>query len=387
MITRTEIEQLTGYTNPSAPVVSFYMNIDKGRPDEASWHTRLKNLLARLEERRAEWTDADWASVAADEERIRAYVRDQRVTGARGVAVFASSAGDLWQSYAFPNRVGNDIRLGHSAHVRPLFRMLDRYQPQCVALVSKDQARIFLLVGDTGQTIEERGDILSAVPGRHDQGGPSQARLQRHHDDAVRHHLKKAADMVFTIYRQTPFERLLIGATDTVAAEFQDALHPYLRERLLGTVNIPMSVSPKAVQDRVRPILRAMDAQSQQDMVERLATEVAERDLGAAGLTHTLEALRRGQVQTLVVTEDYSASGGRCETCGAVVTTGETVCPVCGGMVVAVEDVVSVAVEQALDQGGRVLTVTAPGAAARLEPLGRIGALLRFAVPRQAAPT
>ncbi len=385
MITRTEIEQLASYANPSAPVVSFYMNIDKGRPDEASWNVRLKNLLTRLGEKRVEWTDADWASVAADVERIRAYVRDQRVAGARGVAVFASSAGELWQSYAFPNRVGNDIRLGHSAYVRPLFRMLDRYQPQCVALVSKDQARIFLLVGDTGHTIEERGDILSDVPGRHDQGGPSQARLQRHHDDAVRHHLKKTADMVFTIYRQTRFERLLIGATDSLAAEFQDALHPYLRERLLGTVNIPMSASPKTVQDRVRPILRAMDAQSQQDVVERLAAEVAERDLGAAGLAHTLDALRQGQVQTLLVTEDYSAPGGRCDTCGAVFATSETVCPVCGGMVLAVEDVVSVAVEQALEQDARVLTITAPGAAARLEPLGRIGALLRFAVPREAA--
>lgn len=387
MITRTEIEQLTSYANPAAPVVSFYMNIDKGRPDEASWNTRLKNLLARLEEKRADWTDTDWASVSADVERIRAYVRDQRVSGARGVAVFASSAGELWQTYAFPNRVGNDIRVGHAAHVRPLFRMLDRYQPQCVTLVSKDQARVFLLVGDTGQTIEERGDLLSDVPGRHDQGGPSQARLQRHHDDAVRHHLKKAADLVFTIFRQTPFERLLIGATDPIAAEFQEALHPYLRERLLGTMNIPLSVSPKTVQDRARPILRAMDAQRQQDMVERLANEVGERDLGVAGLEATLNALRHGQVQTLVVTEDYGAPGWRCDDCGTVFVTSHAACPECGGRLAEVEDVVSLMVEQAVEQDARVLMVSAPGAVAQLEPLGRVGALLRFAVPREAATT
>lgn len=387
MITRTEIEQLASYENPATPVISFYLNIDKGRPDEASWNIRLKNLLSKLEERRSEWSEAEWASVTADMERIRAYVRDQRVAGARGVAIFASSAGDFWQTYAFPNRVGNEVRLTHSTYVRPLFRTLDRFQPQCVALVSKDQGRIFLLFGDTEQTIEERADLVSDVPGRHDQGGRAQARLQRHHDDAVRQHLKKTAELVFKVFRETPFERLLIAGTDPVAAEFQDALHPYVRERILGTFNIPMSASPKIVQDRARPILRAMDAQRQQDMVDLLAAEVAERDLGAVGLAPSLDALRQGQVQTLLVIEDYDAPGQRCTACGALLTQGHAACPLCGGALMEVEDLVSSMVEQAMEQGARVLTVTAPGAVARLESLGHVGAILRFAVAPETTTT
>jgi peptide subunit release factor 1 (eRF1) len=380
MITRTEIEQLTRYEDVEAPIISFYMDIDKGRPDEAKWSIRLKNLLNEVENRRSEWPDAQWSSISEDMERIRLFVRDQRVAGARGIAVFASSAGDIWHTYAFPNRVGNDIRVGHSAHVRPLFRMLDRYQPQCVALVSQDQARIFLLHGDHGETIELRDEVASDVPRAHDQGGWAQARLQRHHADAVRHHLQVAADLVFNLFQEVQFERLLIGGTDTVASEFESRLHAYVRDRLVGTFNVPTSASPKTVQDRVRPILRALDGQRQYDVVTRLEAEVAQRDMGVAGLNDTLDALRQGQVMTLVIEEGYRAPGQRCEDCSSLVVDAGEQCPHCGGKLVEVEDIVSAMVEQALEQNAEVRIVGTPAAMSRLEKLGHVGALLRFAI-------
>ncbi len=381
MITRTEIEQLAGYQDSAAPLVSFYMDIDKGRPDENKWSIRLKNLLAGLEAGRGNWSDAEWESVTGDMERIRAFVRDQRVAGGRGVAVFASSAANVWQTYTFPNRVGNYARVDHSAYVRPLVRMLDRYKPQCVVLVSQDQGRVFFLQGDTGETIEERGDLVSDVPRRHDQGGWSQANLQRRRSDAVHQHLKETADMVFTIFQQTPFEHLLVGGTEPVVNEFQPCLHPYLRDRLVATFTAPISASPKTVQERTRPILRALDTQQQIGLVERVEAEVGQRDMGVAGLADTLAALRQGQVLSLILAEDLVAPGQRCVDCGALTTdTEERECADCGGGLVAVADVVSDLVEQALEQDAEVRVIAAPAAMPRLQALGNVGALLRFAV-------
>ncbi len=381
MISRTEIEQLAGYQDSAAPLVSFYMDIDKGRPDENKWSIRLKNLLGGLEADRSGWSDAEWESVASDMERIRAFVRDQRVAGGRGVAVFASSAANIWQTYTFPNRVGNYARVDHSAYVRPLVRMLDRYKPQCVVLVSQDQGRVFFLQGDTGETIEERGDLVSDVPRRHDQGGWSQANLQRRRSDAVHQHLKETADMVFTIFQQTPFEHLLVGGTEPVVNEFQTCLHPYLRARLVATFSAPISASPKTVQERTRPILRALDTQQQVGLVERVEAEVGQRDMGVAGLADTLAALRQGQVLTLILAEDFVAPGRRCVDCGALaVSVDGSECADCGGRLTAVADIVSDMVEQALEQDSEVRVIAAPAAMPRLQTLGNVGALLRFAV-------
>lgn len=380
MITRTEIEQLAAYQHAEAPVISFFMDIDKGRPDEAKWSIRLKNLLNRLEEGRGDWTDAQYASIQADMERIRQFVRDQRVAGARGIAIFASSAGELWHTYAFPNRVGNNVRVNHTTYVRPLLRMLDRYRPQCVVLVSQDQGRLFMLTGDTGETIEERGSLVSDVPRRHDQGGWSQANLQRRHDDAVRQHLKKTADMVFTVFQQMPFERLLIGGTDTIVSEFQSLLHPYLRERLVGSFAIPISATPKTVQDRARPILRALDSQRQYDLVKQLEDQVNGGEMGAAGLDGTLEALRRSQVATLLMAENFSAPGQRCTQCDSLFSRASGQCPACGGRLVPLDDIAEEMVDQALGQDAQVVVVTSPAALTRLEPQGHVGALLRFAI-------
>ncbi|MFN8472410.1 MAG: Vms1/Ankzf1 family peptidyl-tRNA hydrolase [Anaerolineae bacterium] len=381
MITRTEIEQLAAYQHSVAPLVSFYMDLDKGRPDETKWSIRLKNLLGDLESSRGQWSDAEWESVASDAERIRAFVRDQRVAGGRGVAVFASSAANFWQTYTFPNRVGNYARVNHSAYVRPLVRMLDRYKPQCVVLVSQDQGRVFFLQGDTGETIEERGDLVSDVPRRHDQGGWSQANLQRRRNDAVHQHLKETADMAFTIFQQTPFEHLLVGGTDHVVNEFQTCLHPYLRDRLVATFSVPISASPKTVQERTRPILRALDTQQQLGLVERVEAEVGQRDMGVAGLADTLAALRQGQVLTLILGEDFAAPGQRCLDCGALTADVDgTTCADCGGHLVGVGDIVSDLVEQALEQDAEVRVIAAPAAMPRLQALGHVGALLRFAV-------
>ncbi|MFN8498920.1 MAG: Vms1/Ankzf1 family peptidyl-tRNA hydrolase [Anaerolineae bacterium] len=381
MITRTEIEQLAAYQHSAAPLVSFYMDLDKGRLDGMQWSTRLKNLLADLEAGRSAWPDAAWESVTADAERIRAFVRDQRVVGGRGVAIFASSAANFWQTYAFPNRVGNYARVNHSAYVRPLVRMLDRYKPQCVVLVSGDQGRVFFLQGDTGETIEERGDLLSDVPRRHGQGGWSQANLQRRRSDLVHQHLKETADMTFTIFQQTPFEHLLVGGTEPVVNEFQSCLHPYLRDRLVATFSAPISASPKTVQERTRPILRALDTQQQIGLVERVEAEVRQRDMGVAGLVDTLVALRQGQVLTLILNEDFAAPGQRCLDCGAITTDVEAAaCEECGGRLAPVADIVSDVVEQALEQDAEVRVIAAPAAMPRLQALGSVGALLRFAV-------
>ncbi len=376
MITRREIEDLSSFHSRDHLIVSLYLNLDKGAPSEGTHPIHLKNLLAQIEDQSDNWSRAQADSVARDLERIRTLVRDQRVIGGRGLAVFACSSIGLWQTYTFARPLGNFIHIGYDTYVRPLFRVLQRYQPHCTVLVGKGRARIFLFSLDT---IEERSDIFGAVPGRHDQGGWAQARLQRHHDDRVMHHLKNTADVLLSLYRNEEFGKLIVGGTDELVSQFQEHLHPYLKDRLVATLPLGMTASPTAVRERSLEIIREITAAEYREILDQTISESGAQNLGVLGLAGTLRALQRGQVQTLLLNEDFEAAGQRCLHCGHLTIRDDEVCSYCGGELEPVDDLVGEIIDIAYSQDCEVKFMRGDNAA-RLAEYGHIGALLRYAV-------
>ncbi len=374
MLTRIELEQLSKYHNPDYPVTSFYLNIDKGRPDEAKVEVRLKNVLAQIEEQRDRWTKAQMESVERDVERIRAFVRDQRVRGGQGVVAFACSADNFWQAYAFPRRVGNHVHLDHQPYVKPLFSILTYYEPVCTVLVGKRKARVFVTRGDQ---IEEPSDVLTEIPKRHDQGGWAQARLQRRHNEAVTHHLKTTADRIFDLYQRIKFDKLLVAGTEELVSQFEEYLHPYLRERLVGTFPLGMTAGTKMVHEHTRRVVDELVQKEALELVERVESESGAQGLGVVALPGTLRAVQQGQVHILLVTEGFAESGKRCRQCGHLTVREQEMCSYCGGELAPVMDIVQAVADQAFDQGCEVRFLDGQ-AGERLAKLGGIGALLRF---------
>lgn len=375
MLTRQEIEELGRYRSEEYPVISLYLNIDTRSPEQDRSLIRLKNLFQQLEDVRDELTTDELESVTRDQERIRAFVREQAMRGGRGVAVFASSGAGLWETYTFPNRIGQHIEVGDAPFVKPLFRMLERYKPICTVLIGKGRSRIFLLRADQ---IAEQTDVFSPVPGRHDQGGWAQARLQRHHDERVIQHLKITADQLFRLYQDGVFRRLLIGGTDELVTQFQEYLHPYLRDRVVATFPMEMMANIKKIQEQSLSALDESEQAAQQVLLERLESESAAQKLGAAGLPAAIRALERGQIMTLLVNDGYAEPGYRCVSCGHIILREEDQCPYCSGELEYFDDVVAHIIDQVYEQDSDVVFVAGDSNAHRLAKLGNIGALLRY---------
>jgi peptide chain release factor subunit 1 len=375
MLTRQEVEELGHYRSEKYPVISLYLNIDIGTPDQDRSLIRLKNLFNQVEDAKNKLTTEEAESLSRDQERIRAFVRDQGMQGSRGVAVFASSGADLWKTYTFPNRVGRHIEIGESPYVKPLFRMLERYKPICTVLIGKGKSRIFLLYANE---IEELTDVFSPVPGRHDQGGWAQARLQRHHDERVIQHLKSTADQLFKLHQEGIFRRLLIGGTEELVTQFQEYLHPYLRDRVVDTFPMEMLANVKKIQQQSIQSLEASEREVQAALIERLESELGAQNLGAAGLQATIRALERGQIMTLLVNNGFAEPGYRCTSCGHLILHEEDQCPYCSGELEYFDDVVAYMIDQVYDQDSDVVFVAGDSNQKRLEELGNIGALLRY---------
>ncbi|MGH2405368.1 MAG: hypothetical protein ACRDGN_13055, partial [bacterium] len=94
-------------------------------------------------------------------------------------------------------------------------------------------------------------------------------------------------------------------------------------------------------------------------------------------------ALLRGQAMTVVAPRDLEGDVWRCTQCAHVSATARDACPVCGG------DVEQIAFVQLLPllarRGGATIEIVGKGAAERLQPLGGVGAILRYVTAPAAA--
>jgi peptide subunit release factor 1 (eRF1) len=110
--------------------------------------------------------------------------------------------------------------------------------------------------------------------------------------------------------------------------------------------------------------------------LEALSAAVATNGRAATGIEAITEALTERRVQTLLLSPDFQASGGRCPTCGLLSTAREGSCPADGTELLPVPDLREAAVHAALLQDAEVLVVEEPTAELRR---GRgIAGLLRF---------
>jgi peptide chain release factor subunit 1 len=372
---RELLRKLAGWETDGLPVTSLYLDVDGRRwPRRGDYVRRAEDLLHRAcDESRPRDRD-EHRSVCGDVERMRSFVQDEfeRTGPVRGLAMFSCSRAGLWEQASLTQAVRDRVVVSARPHLLPLEALLEMAETFSVALVDRERARIF--VASLGE-IDEVSHLLDDVPGKHDQGGWAQARLQRHIEDHVQRHLKHTAGTLLRLYQRRRFGHLVLAGPEETVSELERELHDYVRRTVLGRVSLAMAAPADEVLAAVVDLERELEATREREAVDRLTSEMTGGTGRAmAGLDDTLIALEAGRVEVLVVSPGLDASGVRCSRCGHLASGGDR-CAVCGGPVTQVPDLVEEAIELALRQRCRVETVADE---ASLQGLGGIGALLRF---------
>ena len=381
-ITRQAVERLASYHSPDWPIVSLYLRVDREHITDDHYSIRLKNLLKQvLDNPGIELSRAQLEAVEADLDRIRVFFRDHGDEFGQGVALFASSAANLWEVYEAPREVGNHVEVDFRPVIAPLVRVLELCEPFCVCLVSRDRARIFM--GHMSEFGERAVRLDQEVPGQHEQGGWSQARYQRHIEEHVHQHFKRLAADLFALFEQEPFRFLVLGGPHEVVSDFLDYLHPYLRERYIGTFYVLMEASAKQVREEAAKIVREWLRQEKQRYLDLLRNEALSNDMGVTGLEKVVEALQMGNVLSLIVDDRLEAPGSSCLHCGAVQPPAAEQpdrCLYCGGPVRRHANIVPKVYANAYRQKANLVFLTERELQEQLAELGGIGAILRFRV-------
>ena len=291
---------------------------------------------------------------------------------APGLAIFRSGLADLLETIPLPRPVPSRVVIGDSPFVEPLVELSDP-ATWCVLLVNRRTARVFR---GSRERLREAGEVRDEVHGQHDQGGWSQARYERSVEKDVADHLKHTAEVLRRALARAPFDHLLIGGPHELMGDVEATLHPELRQRLVGRIDVDVENSGEDdVTRAARPAIEEAGRDSEREAVERIVAGVGAKGRAAAGLGEVLDALNQRRVEILAYEEGFTEPGVVCPRCGWMGPAGPARCPVDGSALEERDDMTEPAVESALAQSARVLVVHHHP---DLGPLGRIGAALRF---------
>ncbi len=377
-ITWEQLRELAAFRAEHGCAVSLYVGLDPSvvpTAGDLGSHTRslLSSAERQLEERRGTLSHDERQALARDLERIETWFGSEfSREGVRGVAVFAAELGYLFQPLPLPWSVDDEARIARQLYLAPLVRVVGRGDGALIAYVGRERGDVYRVRG--GQ-LAPLADESAEVPGRHDQGGWSQARYERHIETIVDRHLREVADALDRSVRRLRDVRVVLAGPEETRAGFEDLLSPRVRAALVGWVAAEAHVDAPRLLEAARPLLDGWRAGREEELLARWREEAARNGRAAAGWEETLQAASDGRVELLLVQEGADRPAYVCPACGRAQAIGGS-CPLDGTTLQPADAGLDLAVHQTLTHGG---TVEVIGEEHRdLEPVGGLGALLRF---------
>jgi peptide chain release factor subunit 1 len=183
--------------------------------------------------------------------------------------------------------------------------------------------------------------------------------------------------VLFEYFKREPFERLVLGGPHEVLSDFEDTLHPYLKERVGGRIDVDVETAgADDVLGAAGPLLEELEEAREREALDRLGDGSGPPARAATGLEAVLESLNERRVEILLLVDGFSAPGTACPSCGWLGPEALDRCPVDDTPLERRDDVAEPAVELALRQSAEVLPLRRHDG--ELRERGGIAAVLRF---------
>jgi len=295
---------------------------------------------------------------------------------AQGLVVYADGGSGFFQSVELPLRLSNRLLIEPSPYIRPLVHALCVLAPFVVVRVSRDDSTIYLVdqwrlsreEDLTGPYLKSGDRATGDVPVKEYYAAARQESL-------VDQHFKEVAGALEKLLTETGVRHLVLCGQHDIVSNYRKFLGPLGSGCAWGEIAWDAVASVNQLLAAARGEIQAVRAREMEALVARISEGLGPQGRGVSGFEDTMEALRRGQVQTLVVDRNARPSGWRCLQCDFVSITDVVVCPVCDGQMVPLDDVLGEAVRVAILQN---TFVEVAEEVPTLEGMGRIAGILRF---------
>lgn len=371
MFTEKDLSELVAFRSDDSPVLSLYLNVDPTQVTSEQYKLKLRSMLKGVA------SEAEAADLNAAE-RFFDFEYDWQ---GKGVALFSCQGADFWRSFTLAVPVADQAYVYHRPYIKPLTDVLDAYGRYGVILVDQTGARMFLF--NLGELVEATGLVGEEVR-RTKHGGASgiagmrggmTARTARREEATVQRNLKEVAEATGSFCSASGCTRLVVGGTDATVNQFRDMLPRHLQDTVIGTFSVDLGASVVDVQAKSMEVIEQVAEQREIGLVGEMVAGWKRGSGATAGLSDTLVALQEHRPWILLISAGYEASGYRCQNCRYLMLGAREDCPLCGGQVEPVEDLVDAMTHRALEQGVEVEIVRGNRT---LDEAGSIGALLRY---------
>jgi peptide chain release factor subunit 1 len=371
------LRELAEFQAEKGCAISLYVDLDPSTaPTAGDADARVSSLLTEGE-RQAEansrgLTHEQRVALKKDFARIRDFFEnDFDRDGAHGLAVFTAALDNVWRPRALIESVPDGVRVGREFHLAPLVPLVGRGEGALVAVVGRERGGLYRLRSGRLDEVADRSD---EVPGKHDQGGWSQARFQRHIEKLVGEHLREVAEELDRRVRKMRSPKLIIVSSEETRAELEELLAKETKSAVIGWTSAEAHAGPSELLELTSPFLDQARVREEAGVVERWREEAGRGGRAASGWNETLEAASDARIAVLLYEENAQHEAWQCPACGRLSASAGQ-CPLDGTETEHRDDGLDPAVHQTIANGGTIWLLSERR---DLEPVGGIGALLRF---------
>ena len=294
--------------------------------------------------------------------RIMAYLRKNDTVN---IAIFASDMHDFFEVVSLPATLKNTLIVDTSPYIRPLAEFADEWQAYTLVLLNSNHAKIFIL--SCGEIAEEE-DLSADIMNKHKKGGMSQARFQRLRKGSIHAFLDEVVEELAKI---AGGDIILAGPGET-KKEFYEMLPAELQERVIAVIDIDMNNEHELFRES-HEIMVEKSEEIHTKLLDLIKKEILKDGLAVHGIKDTMDAVRNGQAEALLVEKGYRLRGWKCEHCQLVDSGISASCPACGNRTAEV-DVVEELIEFAENTDSLVEFTSNE----EIKKIGHLAALLRY---------
>jgi peptide chain release factor subunit 1 len=372
-----QLEQLNDFRAGRHRVVTCYLKLEPRDRTRGKYLIKLKNRIKQVIEslESSGATRAVREAVGEDLDRLVDHLqRPGNLPPSRGLAVFLCGPLDLFEVIPLPKVYRSRIVVDRHPLIRELAAVEDEFGRVLTVVADRTVARLFEV---TAYEVQELGTFEGGTARTKRFSGQNGRWGEHNFNNRIRQekarHYEAVARALFQLKQQRPLRGVVLAAPGKEAAAIEPFLHPYVAERVIGTVKLnPQSATPADVRESTLVVREAHERESERLRVEEMK-DAEGNGWAVNGLPGTLRRLARGQIRTLLVNAETYLPGYRCADSGRLAVEARE----CRGEgePLPVIDLVDEAIEEALRQHVQVDVVYDTEAAASIEGLA---GLLRF---------
>ena len=283
------------------------MRGESGAPRRPGWQQMQRELQALVDSHGPRGGIYD--ALAADLARIAEFVDNELEVNANGAFIVADSQQGVFEAIPLDVAPTPALVLESIPALRPLVHASEDYPTFAVVDANQQEANVWVIERlGWSENIQVESD---SYPRHQRSGGLNAQRYQNRADERVEAFARTVAEQVNRLFMEsrTPPDYLILSDDEPMSTAITEHLHKDVVPRMLGKFTLGKDPLPEEIAHMVAPMIEAAERQEEIDAVQKVADNVGAQTLGIAGAVDTLRALANGQVQTLVMNDDFTADG------------------------------------------------------------------------------